>query len=326
LHRITAGDIELQAFLQRMAGYALTGVTREHALFFLYGPGANGKSVYINTISALMGDYATTAPIETFIASTNERHPTDLAGLRGARLVTAVETEDGRWWAESKLKLLTGGDRIVARFMRQDFFGFNPEFKLLIAGNRKPSLRSADEAMRRRFHLLPFTVTIPVEERDKELIEKLRGERDGILQWMIEGCLAWQSDDLTPPSVVAEATADYFTDEDILGRWLEERCLIGPMHKATIRELFEDWKQWCLRNGEQPGSTKWFSQNLETRDYARERSAKTRSFKGIALKTESAPSPARRVSFLPDAAPRVTVVTDRRIQDVSRARVTHICK
>jgi putative DNA primase/helicase len=166
LARITNGDAELQTFMQRMAGYSLTGITHEHALFFLYGTGANGKSVFINSISGVMGDYAKTAPIETFIASASERHPTDLAGLRGARLITAVEIEDGRRWAESKLKTLTGGDRIAARFMRQDFFEFTPQFKLLIVGNHKPGLDTVDEAMRRRFNLLPFTVTIPVAERD----------------------------------------------------------------------------------------------------------------------------------------------------------------
>jgi putative DNA primase/helicase len=304
LDRITAGDIELQAFFQRMAGYALTGVTQEHALFFLYGPGANGKSVFINTISGLMGDYARTAPIETFIASTNERHPTDLAGLRGARLVTAVETEEGRRWAESKLKLLTGGDRISARFMRQDFFEFAPEFKLVIAGNHKPSLQSADEAMRRRFHMLPFTVTIPVEERNQELTENLRGEWGGILQWMIEGCLAWRREGLNPPSVVAEATTDYFAEEDVLGRWIEECCVLGPKCKAAVADLFENWKQWCVRNEEQSGSAKSFSQNLETRGYSRERSADTRCFRGIALKKVRSPFPARRVSLNPDDAAR----------------------
>lgn len=292
LDRITARNLELQAYLQRMAGYALTGVTQEHALFFLYGRGANGKGVFINTISGLMADYATTAPIETFIASTNERHPTDLAGLRGARLVTAVETEDGRRWAESKLKLLTGGDRISARKMRQDFFEFAPEFKLLIAGNHKPSIRSADEAMRRRFNLLPFTVTIPAEERDKQLTEKLRGEWGGILQWMIEGCLAWQGLSLNPPPMVAEATADYFAEEDTLGRWIEERCLLGPKHSGAVAHLFENWKQWCAQNEEHAGSAKQFSQNLEARGCTRQRSADARSFGGIAL---------RRVSLNPNS-------------------------
>ena len=147
--------------MQRLAGYALTGRTSEHALAFLYGTGANGKTTFLNAITGCAGDYHRTAPIETFTASNSDRHPTDLAGLRGARLVTAIETEEGRRWAESKIKALTGGDQIAARFMRQDFFEYAPQFKLVIAGNHKPGLRTVDEAIRRRFHLVPFTVTIP---------------------------------------------------------------------------------------------------------------------------------------------------------------------
>ena len=163
LKRVTGDDIELQSFLQRVAGYALTGSTTEHALFFLFGTGANGKSVFLSTIAGILADYHRTAPIETFTASSIDHHPTDLAGLRGARLVTATETEEGRRWAEARIKALTGGDQIAARFMRQDYFEFVPQFKLVIAGNHKPGLRSVDEAIRRRLNLIPFTVTIPAE-------------------------------------------------------------------------------------------------------------------------------------------------------------------
>jgi putative DNA primase/helicase len=227
LSRVTGHKVGLQEFLQRMSGYTLTGVTREHAFFFPYGTGANGKSVFINTIAGAMGDYAKTAPIETFTASNNEQHPTDLAGLQGARLVAATETEDGRRWAESKLKRLTGGDPISARFMRQDFFEYIPQFKLIIAGNHKPGLGPVDEAIRRRVHLIPFTVTIPEEERDEELTEKLCAEWGGIVQWMLEGCLARQRQGLNPPAVVRDATEDYLAAEDATGRWLEERCDVG---------------------------------------------------------------------------------------------------
>ena len=214
LDRVTAGDKELQSFLQRVAGYSLTGITTEHALFFLYGKGANGKSVFVNTIAGILADYHKTAPIETFTAAHGDRHPTDLAMLRGARAVTATETEEGRKWAESRIKALTGGDRISARFMRQDFFEYTPQFKLIIAGNHKPGLRSVDEAIRRRFNLVPFTVTIPPDERDPKLTEKLKAEWPGILQWMVEGCLEWQRIGLAPPKVVAEATAAYLEAED----------------------------------------------------------------------------------------------------------------
>jgi putative DNA primase/helicase len=209
LQRVTGKNYELIAFLQRMCGYALTGVTREHALFFGYGTGANGKSVFVETIASILNDYHCSAPIETFAASNVDRHPTELADLRGARLVTSVETEEGRRWAESRIKMLTGGDRVKARFMRQDFFEFVPQLKLFIIGNHKPSLRSVDEAMRRRFNLIPFAVTIPVEERDAELPEKLKAESTGILAWMIQGCLRWKDVGLRAPEIVTAATAKY---------------------------------------------------------------------------------------------------------------------
>lgn len=215
LDRVTGGDAEFVAFLRRVAGYCLTGSTSEQGLFFLYGTGANGKSTFLNAITGAIGDYCRTAPIETFTASTSDRHPTDLAGLRGARLVTAVETEEGRRWAESKIKTVTGGDKITARFMRQDFFEYTPQFKLLIAGNHKPGLRSVDQAIRRRLHLIPFTITIPAGERDPKLNDKLKAEWPGILAWMIEGCLEWQQCGLAPPAAVTDATAAYLEAEEL---------------------------------------------------------------------------------------------------------------
>src|SRR5262249_7748703 len=158
----------------------------------------------------------------------NDRHPTELAGLHGARLVTATETEEGRQWAESKIKVLTGGDKIAARFMRQDFFEFTPQFKLVIAGNHKPGLRSVDEAIRRRLHLIPFTVTIPPNQRDAQLPNKLKAERPGILAWMIQGCLDWQERGLCPPTVVTDATVAYLEAEDALSAWMDDCCRRDP--------------------------------------------------------------------------------------------------
>jgi putative DNA primase/helicase len=274
----------LQEFLQRMCGYALTGMTREDALFFLYGIGANGKTVFINTISGVMHDYAKTAPMEAFTASMNEQHPTDLAGLQGARLVTASEIEDGKRWAESKIKRLTGGDKISARFMRQDFFEFTPQFKLVIAGNYKPGLGAVGEAIRRRFYLILFTVTIPKEERDEELTKKLVAERGGILQWMTEGCTAWLKEGLNPPAIVRDATEDYLSAEDCIGQWLEERCETGPNCTSTASELYGSYQGWLIHNGEAECSQKRFSQYLEARGFTRQRSSETRTFRGLTLK------------------------------------------
>lgn len=284
LATVTRDDPELQAYLRRVLGYCLTGITSEHALFFLYGTGANGKSVFVNTVASILGDYATVAPMDMFMAATGERHPTDMAGLRGARLVTATETEQGRRWAESRLKTLTGGDRITARFMRQDFFEFIPQFKLVVAGNHKPAIRNVDEAMRRRLHLIPFTVTIPPSQRDQKLSEKLVAERDGILAWAVDGCREWQTTGLKPPAAVAAATDEYFAAEDALGRWLDEACDRAGNLSETSSTLFAAWKIWAEANGEFLGSIKRFSENLSSRGFEHYRDRRARGFRGLALR------------------------------------------
>jgi P4 family phage/plasmid primase-like protien len=283
LHDVTNGDTELQRYLARMAGYALTGVTSEHALFFLYGTGANGKSVFLNTLAAVLGDYATNAPMDTFMEMRTDKHPTDLAGLRGARLVTSIEVEKGRRWAEAKIKSLTGGDKISARFMRQDFFDYKPQFKLLVAGNNKPSMREVDEAMRRRLHLVPFTVTIPAEKRNHALSEQLLEERDAILRWAIDGCLDWQRIGLKPPACVLSATEEYLESEDALGRWLTEECFQNPRAQEGSDALYQSWKAWCEKNGEYLCSLRKFSDALCKRGFKRARSERQRLFQGIAL-------------------------------------------
>jgi putative DNA primase/helicase len=268
LKTITNGDEERQSFLQRVAGYCLTGSTREHALFFGYGTGGNGKGVFLNTLTGLMADYATISGMETFTASATDRHPTDLAMLRGARLVTAQETEQDRKWAESKIKAMTGGDPITARFMRQDFFTYIPNFKLFIAGNHKPGLRSVDEAIRRRLNLFPFDVKIPADQRDPELPEKLKAEWPGILKWMIEGCLEWQRDGLKQPLAVTSATDEYFESEDAFGLWFKECCVDVASAITSSATLFKSWSTWAGEAGEHVGSQKRFSQILIARGYA----------------------------------------------------------
>ena len=292
IDEVTGGDKELEFYLQRMVGYALTGSTQEHALFFLYGTGANGKSVFVNTLATILGDYATNAPMDTFMETRTDRHPTDMAGLRGARFVAAIETEQSKRWAESKLKNLTGGDKISARFMRQDFFEFFPQFKLFVAGNHKPAIRNIDEAMKRRLHLIPFTITVPPERRDKNLQQKLLAERDGILAWAVQGCLDWQRHGrLKPPQRVVDATEEYFEAEDALGRWLDERCVRETCAKSLTAELFNDWKQWAEAAGEFVGAQRRFSDQLITRGLEKWRNGMgVRGFQGIGLKHPSIPA------------------------------------
>jgi putative DNA primase/helicase len=287
LDEITAGNSELQYFLQRWFGYTLTGSTREHALSFGYGTGANGKSVVTETICGILGDYATTASIETFVVTHNEQHPTELARLRGARLVSASETEEGRRWAESKIKSLIGGDRVAARFMRQDHFQYTPQFKLWIVGNHKPGLRSVNEAIRRRFMLVPFTVTIPPAERDPDLAKKLKAEWPGILQWMIDGCLEWQMKGLAPPAAVTDATNAYLANADAIALWLEECTFVDKTATDggwdSLAMLYQSWKEWSEGAGEYTGTQSRFADNLELKGLIPKRKPQARGYTGRRL-------------------------------------------
>jgi putative DNA primase/helicase len=261
----------------------------EVPLFFVYGPGGNGKSVFVSTISRILADYATTAMMETFVAARGERHPTELASLRGARLVTASETEEGRRWAESRIKALTGGEAISARFMRQDAFEFTPQLKLLISGNHAPNLVNVDEAMRRRLHVIPFTNT-PLKP-DKELESKLEVEWPGILRWMIEGAVDWQQNGLVKPEIVVAATEDYFTEQNVFAHWLDQNCRVEPNNShlfSSSRELYESWKAFAESNGEFAGSSKGLASKLARaglRSETRNVGKKVRGWVGIAVVT-----------------------------------------
>lgn len=260
LEDITGGDVALQQYLQRLAGYLLTGSTKEHALFFLYGPGGNGKSTFLETLREIMKDYATTVPLGALMASKNERHPTELAKLHGSRMAVATETELGGTWDEVRIKQLSGGDMITARFMRQDFFEFLPHFKLIVAGNNKPHVAKVDDAIRRRFHIIPFTQAI--ENPDKDLRNKLRAELSGIFKWMIEGALEWQRQGLNPPESVLAATQDYLSEEDTVGQWVEECCELAKDAQSLSAELFASWQKWCAENDADVGAKKTLTQRL----------------------------------------------------------------
>jgi putative DNA primase/helicase len=292
LHKSLAGDVEVIGFVQRMLGYALTGDTREQVLFFLYGQGGNGKGVLLNTVAGILADYAKTAPMATFTDSANagDRHPTDLAGLRGARFVMASETEKGRKWAEAKIKSLTGGDPIAARFMGRDFFEYIPTFKLVIAGNHKPRLSTVDEAIRRRMNMIPFTVQIPEHERDKALPEKLKAEWGGILQWMVEGCLAWQRSGLQPPAAVRAATEEYLTGQDAMATWLDERCEQTPDAWAGRTGLFASWSAWAISAREPIGNAGEFYEALTGKGFPEHKRDGTRGFRGVRLRQFTMPA------------------------------------
>ena len=295
LHRVTGEDEELIGFLQRFLGYCLSGLVSEHSLLFLFGAGSNGKSVFTAVLAAILDDYAIIAPMEMFIATRAERHPTEIARLRGARLVVAHETQKGRRWDESKLKTLTGGDKLSARFMRADFFDFAPTHKFIIAGNHKPSFRTVDEAIRRRFLLVPFTVCIPKEERDPTLTEKLKAEGPAILRWMVDGFLEWQCDGLMVPDKVRVATEEYLADQDALTEWTEECVEKVDDEDAFVktRDLFKRWKGWCEERNLNPGAVTVFTDGLKDRGFEPRRTEKARGFKGVQL-IEPQPDDAKR--------------------------------
>jgi putative DNA primase/helicase len=290
LDRVTGGNQQSQEYLQRLGGYALTGYAKEQCVDFFYGTGANGKGTFLNTIGGILGSYAITVSAEVFMASSWDRHPTELAQLRGARLVIASEIDQGQQWNEARLKTLTGGDRISARFMRQDHFEFTPQFTLVIAGNHKPAIRTVDEAMARRIHLVPFDVQIPKEERDPDLSERLKEEWPEILAWLIEGCLQWQRVGLAPPERVAQATQDYLETEDVFMSWFKERCERDTDTFEESTTLYGNWKNYAETAGERPGSQKSFSDRFKTlQGVVKERDKKTGRaiFRGYRLKRQN---------------------------------------
>jgi putative DNA primase/helicase len=286
LAEATNNDQDLIAFLRRWCGYCLTGDIREHALVFIYGDGGTGKGTFMNTVSGILGDYAKVAAMETFVATTYASHPTDLAMLCGARLVTAAETDEGHFWAETRIKQITGGDPITARFMRQDFFTYQPAFKLTIIGNHEPALRNVDDAARRRFNIVPFNHK--PEAVDRGLKEKLKTEWPGILRWMLDGALDWQDDGLSPPASVQSATSSYFENQDLFGQWLEEKCDFEPSNEfktATSADLYTSWAAYAKAAGEPTGSRKLFSRILERRGGKTYRqTGGVRAWQGVRLK------------------------------------------
>jgi putative DNA primase/helicase len=205
----------------------------------------------------------------------------------GARLVHAQEIDPSRKWDEAKVKSLTGGDKISARFMRQDLFEFQPQFTLVIAGNTKPEITNVDDAMRRRMHLIPFE-TKPVR-KDVDLPDKLKEEYPAILAWIIEGAKAWLEQGLNPPSAVVQATEEYLDGEDALARWISERCVAGPDNEMGTNEAFSDFRDWCRDNNEAKGrdwSQRKFTAEMKVHgyDYTKDRATRTkRVFRGLEL-------------------------------------------
>jgi P4 family phage/plasmid primase-like protien len=283
----TGKDQELIGFLQRWFGYCLTGSIEEHAIVFVEGPGGTGKSVLVHILQWILGEYATTAAMDLFMVRTGERHMAGYAVLQGARLVTSSETEEGGRWDEAMVKRMSGGEPITANRMRQDPVTFVPKFKLFLSGNFRPALRSADDAMRRRLMVVPFTKK--PAEIDKQLIDKLKAEGGGILKWAVEGAVLWQRHGLKVPGAVERVTQEYFDDENVIGQWIAERCSRAPGDWGASESLYADFKAYVERRGERAPNAKRWGQQLERQGFKRLRdpsvpkSAGPRGFAGIKL-------------------------------------------
>jgi putative DNA primase/helicase len=284
LRRILSDDAETLAFIQRAVGYSLTGLVTEQVLFLLYGTGANGKTRFLESQRLLLGGYSAQADFSSFTERRGEGPRNDLARLHGARLVLSSEANEGRHLDEAVVKQLTGGDTIAARFLYGEHFEFRPQFKLWLAANHRPNVRSVGEAMWRRIRLIPFQVTIPESERDPQLGEKLAAELPGILNWAVDGCLAWQRGGLGGAPAVRAATDEYRQEMDELAGFLADRCSLNPLAKTPASELYTAYRAWCGGAGERVQSQRWFGLRLGERPgLAKRKTARAVVWHGVGL-------------------------------------------
>ena len=283
LRKTFNGDADMLAYVRRAAGYSLTGDTSEQVLFITHGSGANGKSTLLRALQDTLGDYAATTPAETLMARRENGIPNDIARLASVRMVVSSESEEGRRLDEARIKQLTGGDKVTARFLRAEFFEFRPQFKLWLATNHRPEIRGTDTAIWRRIHLVPFSVTIPPEEQNLKLTEALRGELSGILAWAVQGALEWHERGLQPPEAVTGATQEYRSESDQLGRWIEERCEVADGFQGKGSLLYGDYKRWCADSGETPVTSTAFGRRLSER-FQKRRTTSAIVYEGLGLK------------------------------------------
>jgi|APGre2960657373_1045057.scaffolds.fasta_scaffold00156_21 putative DNA primase/helicase len=279
-----AAAVEMVAFLQRAAGYALTGDTSEQCMFIAYGTGRNGKGVFLNTLKAILGSYAQGAQVATFVDRKAGGIPNDLAALAGARFVLCSEPNEGAPLDEGLIKTVTGQDTVTARFLNREFFDFIPQFKLWMMTNHKPPIKGTDNGIWRRLRLIPFAFTIPDDEVDGDLPNKLKAEHAAILRWMIEGFKEWKAQGLAAPAAVTGASAKYRQEMDMLGDFVEERCEVNSLLSAENAPLYASYVEWAKDNGLRPRSHKWFSQELQRKGMKQANDRSTgRRWTGISL-------------------------------------------
>ena len=278
-------DPEVREFLQRAVGYSLTGDTREEKLLFIHGPAAAGKSTFLETVRAVLGDYATTADFETFIRRPAGGGPrNDIARLAGARLVVGIEVQQGAALAEGLVKTLTGGDTVAARFLYGETFEFRPTFKLWLAANDAPRVSAEDTGVWRRILRVPFDHVVPPERRDPGLKPRLLADRAAVLAWAVQGCLAWQKTGLNPPAAVLAATEEYRESQDDFGEFLADCCELVSAGEATPHELKTAFDRWNSERGAKYSiGPRTFAERLKARGVEPGRNHNGRFWRGIRL-------------------------------------------
>ena len=278
-------DPEVRHFLRRAIGYTLTGSNTEQILLVLYGHGMNGKSTFVETMLELFGDYGQQAPTETFLDTRDGGIPNDIARMIGTRFVAASESGAGRKLNETLVKRMTGGDTLTARFMRSEFFEFQPQFTPWLSTNHRPEIRGTDHAIWRRIKLIPFNIEIPYDQRDEKLKDKLRTEFPGILAWAIRGCRDWQTDGLQEPDSVQAATNAYRDDMDTIQGFLDDHTTPQDDWNEPAPGLYRAYNDWAKTNGLTPISAKALTQRLTEKGYEQHRTPKARMWKNLRLLT-----------------------------------------
>ena len=307
LHDVFNGDTDLIEFIRRAVGYTLTGDVREQFMLICHGSGSNGKSVFLNVLQRLLGELALQAAPDLLMSTDAHRHPTEQADLYGRRAVVCQETEQNRRFNEVLVKQLTGGDKVRARRMREDFWQFDPTWKIWLSTNHKPEIRGTDHAIWRRIRLIPFDITFHDPghgwpEKDPTMEERLRAEMSGILTWAVQGCLAWQRDGLPIPAAVQAATNAYREQQDIFAAWISDRCIESRTATASAADLYASYSAWCADNGERPEPQRRFGMRLTERGFERQRRMVGHFWIGIGLLQPEAASFATNVVQFPGRA------------------------
>lgn len=286
LSKVMRGNKELIKYLQKAIGYSLSGSIEEQIMFILHGTGANGKSTFINTIMSLFGDYAMQTPTSTLLVKNQSYISNDLARLRATHLVVAMEANEGQKLDESLIKQMTGGDRITARFLHQEFFEFIPRYKIFLITNHLPTIHGTEKAIWRRIKKIPFEVTIADDEIDKHLSEKLLREASGILNWAIEGCMLWHKEGLTPPEEVVSATEEYRDEMDVIERFIKERCVLDRNERVGAGLLHWHLKEWLQKNNEGDISSVIFSRRMKEKGFQKRKGKSQVFYQGLRLRSE----------------------------------------